>query len=161
MGIGKVIREILAGDGPAFAAASAALACPGHFWDYPALACASKGLIAMRATHLLFGCVAALGLVAPAYAATNVDAGSVGASDCAHAGASDSSTSRDAAAPAGDSIGLPHITGAPSSSSAPAASGSRHDDSVITGSGGSDDAAPAPTRHVSLGWQSLLPGSIQ
>jgi hypothetical protein len=157
-GIEEVIRRILACESPDIPVRVAALASPGQFWDDPALACASKGLIAMRAIHLLTGCVFALGLVATAHAATNVDAGSAGAGDCAHSTTADGGSSRDATASGGESVGLAHTT-------APATQGSNstssRGDSTISGSGGSDDAAPAQSHRVSLGWQSLLPGSIQ
>lgn len=113
----------------------------------------------MRAIHLLTGCVLGLGLAATANAATNVDAGSAGAGDCVHSTTADSGSSRDAAISGGDSVGLGHIAAPATRGSAPATS--RHDDSPLPGSGGSDDAAPSHSRRVSLGWQSLLPGSIQ
>jgi hypothetical protein len=117
-------------------------------------------LIAMRAIHLLAGCVLGLGFAATANAATNVDAGSVGAADCTHAGAS-TDNARDSAASGGDIMSLSHTAGSGSHADAPV-SGKGGGDSVIHGGGGgSDDAAPAHTRAASLGWQSLLPGSIQ
>lgn len=114
----------------------------------------------MRAIHLLTGCVFGLGLVATANAATNVDAGSAGAGDCTHSSAADSGSTRDAAVSGGDSVGLAHMAAPTPQVSAPAVS-SRHGDNAIPGNGGSDDAAPSHSRRVSLGWQSLLPGSIQ
>ena len=113
----------------------------------------------MRAIHLLSGCVLALGLVATANAATNVDAGSADASDCAHGTAADGGSSRDAAISGGDSVGLAHMAAPTTQAGTPASS--RHGDSAIPGSGGSDDSAPSHSHRVSLGWQSLLPGSIQ
>lgn len=113
----------------------------------------------MRAIHLLTGCVFGLGLAASANAATNVDAGSAGAGDCTHSATADSGNTRDAPA-TGDGVGLVHIAAPAGQANTPAASG-RHGDNTISGSGGSDDAAPSHSHRVSLGWQSLLPGSIQ
>ena len=114
----------------------------------------------MRAIHLLTGCVLALGLAATANAATNVDAGSAGAGDCTHSTAADGGSTRDAAVSGGgDSVGLAHMAAPTTQASVP--TDGRHGDNAIPGSGGGDDAAPSHSRRVSLGWQSLLPGSIQ
>lgn len=113
----------------------------------------------MRAIHLLAGCVLGLGLAATANAATNADAGSVDAADCAHAGAT-SDNAHDDAVTGGDIVGLSRTAGSGSHADAPV-SGKGGGDSVIHGGGGSDDAVPARSRAPSLGWQSLLPGSIQ
>jgi hypothetical protein len=122
--------------------------------------CVIKGLIAMRARHLLIGCVIGLGGIASAHAATAADAVTTGAGDCAQ-GAADSSAHASAAG-GGDIVDLsrPSSTGG-AHAAAPAAPARNDGDGAIHSGGGSDDAAPAHPRHASLGWQSLLPGSIQ
>ncbi|MDO1528417.1 hypothetical protein QMK61_06160 [Fulvimonas sp. R45] len=111
----------------------------------------------MRARHLLIGCVIGLGGIASAHAATAADAVTTGAGDCAQ-GAADGSAHASAAG-GGDIVDL----------SRPSSSGSAHataptppkgdGDGTIHGGGGDD--TPAHSHHANLGWQSLLPGSIQ
>lgn len=108
----------------------------------------------MRATHWLIGCtlcIAGVGSVA----ATSLDSQDLDSS--AHAttdsGAHDSGSG-------GDALGLnhgcpPHGTGGDASGSGRSGGGGGSDHS------GGDALTPTPTRRLHLGWQSLLPGSIQ
>lgn len=102
----------------------------------------------MRATHRIIGCILCLAFAGSAAAAS---LGAPEVDDTPRAvtspGAHDSSNS--------DIIGLSRDSGSVSSDPAPASSN--------TASGQPGEASSAPT-HASrphLGWQSLLPGSIQ
>jgi hypothetical protein len=113
----------------------------------------------MRAIHLLTGCVLGLCLAATAQAATNADAGSAGTADCAH-GAADGGSAHDTAPTSGDIVDLSHSSSTTGTPASAPSSGKGGGDSVIRSGGGGDDA-PSHPHQVSLGWQSLLPGSIQ
>lgn len=133
----------------------AALAPLRHFWDYPRLGLCVKGLIAMRAIHLLIGCILGLGAVATAAAAgTGSGAETADASNCAPPGLP-ASGARDSTSPGGDVMGISHEP----TQSASASSGKSGDSGDIHSGG--DSVSPPRQPHASLGWQSLLPGSIQ
>ncbi|OOG66364.1 hypothetical protein B0E46_02525 [Rhodanobacter sp. B04] len=107
----------------------------------------------MRATHWLIGCtlcIAGIGSVC----ATSLDAQEL--DNTQHATA-DSTSSRDSSAGGGDALGLTRDT--PSRGSASESSGSASGNGSDRSNGTS--SAPAPSRQPHLGWQSLLPGSIQ
>lgn len=108
----------------------------------------------MRATHWLIGCALCLAGIGGA-SATNLDTQE---QESAQRTATDSASLHDGNnSSGGDAMGLTHDT-------SPHSSGS---DSSSSTSGNSNDrsggapSAPAPSRQPHLGWQSLLPGSIQ
>jgi hypothetical protein len=125
----------------------------GTIWVF---ACGSGSWIAMRATLWLIGCVLFV-------AGTNsVAAASLCAQDqdnASHA-ATDSTIPRDAGNTntSGDALGLTR-DGTPRSSSSDSSSSSSSNNS--TDHSGGAAPAPAPAHLPRLGWQSLLPGSIQ
>ena len=103
----------------------------------------------MRARHFLqfiFGCTLAAAGIHAAVAA-DVDTQDVGT--LPHSVAADGASSKSGASDMLGARDCPPASGSSSSSSTDAASHS-----------GSDNNA-APSRRVNLGWQSLLPGSIQ
>lgn len=106
----------------------------------------------MRATHWFIGCALCIVGIGSA-AAASLDTQEL---DSAQHSASDSSGSRDTGNGGGDALGLtrdtPPRSGGDSSSNA---SGNGSDRSSGVSS------TPAPARQPHLGWQSLLPGSIQ
>lgn len=108
----------------------------------------------MRATHWLIGCALCFAGLGGA-AASSVDA-TQDLDSSAHA-TLDNANSHDAnGSSGGDALGLNRDcppTGNNDSSGSSAGNGS-------TRSGGAS-SAPAPARRPHLGWQSLLPGSIQ
>lgn len=112
----------------------------------------------MRATHLLL--VSMLGLGGIATAAASDFAANAGEAGSARQSASEGASAQSAGSGSGsggDAMDLsrpPAQRNAGASHAAPAANGG--DESPATGS--SIESAP---KHVSLGWQSLLPGSIQ
>jgi hypothetical protein len=130
---------------------------PGHY--------AYGGLIAMRATALMLGCLLSLATLANAKAAgVSAANGSAGCRDHASLDRAGSS-SHEAGAASGDALAR-HGSGsaaAPSSSDSHSggSSGRAMDDSSTRFGGG--DTSPDGSSHGSsgLGWQSLLPGSIQ
>lgn len=105
----------------------------------------------MRATHWLIGCAVCIaGLGSATAASLDVQ----GLNTSAHSLTMDSVGSREAhAGSGGDALGLSHD--APSSSSS-SSSGDKHGHSAHHPS-----AARKPVHRLHLGWQSLLPGSIQ
>lgn len=108
----------------------------------------------MRATHWLIGCalcVAGLG----GAAATSVDA-TQDLDSSSHA-TLDNASSHDASSnSSGDVLGLNRD--GPSAGSSDSTGGSSGNGSTRSGGASS---TPAPARRPHLGWQSLLPGSIQ
>lgn len=103
----------------------------------------------MRARHFLpfiFGCTLA---VAGIHAAAAADVDTQDAGTLPHSATADSASSKNSG---GDLLGprdCPPASGSSSSSS----------NDTSTHSGG--DSSSAPSRRANLGWQSLLPGSIQ
>jgi hypothetical protein len=110
-------------------------------------------LIAMRATHWLIGCALCLVGIGSA-AATNLDTQE---QDNTQHAATDSTSSRDAYNSGSDVAGLVRDT--PSRSAGSDSSGSTSANSNDRTGGAS--STPARARQPHLGWQSLLPGSIQ
>ena len=114
-------------------------------------------VIAMRAKHWLVGltlCIAGIG----AASATHVDAQDA---DTVTRTSADSATSNahDNSPSGGDALGL---TGSTTQHTAPGESSSSSSSSSHGGDrSGGDNAGQQPTRQPHLGWQSLLPGSIQ
>jgi len=112
----------------------------------------------MRVIHLLTGCVLGLCLAATAQASVNAGTVTGGGSDRGRTSAS-SGASRDNGPAGGELMGLPGSSS--SNGHAGASSSGKSDDNAIHDSSGGGDAPPSPSHRVSLGWQSLLPGSIQ
>jgi hypothetical protein len=107
----------------------------------------------MRATHWLIGCalcIAGIGGVSAASVDATQDLDS-----SSHA-AIDGSSARDANTSGGDALGLSRDC--PPASSSDSSGGTSGNGS---GRSGGASSAPTPTRRPHLGWQSLLPGSIQ
>ncbi|GLQ90620.1 hypothetical protein GCM10007898_41960 [Dyella flagellata] len=144
------------------------LASKQGFWEYRAAwLYASGAWIAMRATSLLLVCLLGLGTAANAVAAGAAGAAGSASAGCTgrnssseHAGGHDTSSS------SGDTMNVSRNGNAssrqPSSSSRSGnSSNSSMDDTPTRFSTG--DSAPDGSSHSSsgLGWQSLLPGSIQ
>ncbi|MDE1893320.1 MAG: hypothetical protein KGJ96_06995 [Xanthomonadaceae bacterium] len=113
----------------------------------------------MRATHRLIGCalcIVGLGSASAASLGTQELNGSV------HVAADNAPTREGSAASGGDALELNHESAPDSTGN----SGSSDSSSGSAASGGNEHAAntpsaPAPARPLHLGWQSLLPGSIQ
>jgi hypothetical protein len=107
----------------------------------------------MRATHWLIGCALCIAGIGGA-AATSLDTAQD--LDPTHA-ALDSTSSHDGnTSSGGDALGLTR--------DCPPASNSDNSGSTSgngSGRSGGASSAPTPTRRPHLGWQSLLPGSIQ
>ncbi|TPG11071.1 hypothetical protein EAH75_08920 [Rhodanobacter glycinis] len=106
----------------------------------------------MRATHWLIGCALCIAGIGSA-TATSLDTQDLDSSPHATA---DSASTHGGNASGGDALGL--------SRDCPSASNS--DNSGNSSSNGNDhsggaSSAPTQTRRLHLGWQSLLPGSIQ
>ena len=103
----------------------------------------------MRARYFLqfiFGCtLTAVGIHAAV--AADVDTQDVGT--LPHAAAADNSSSKSSG---GDVLGARDC---------PPASGSSSGSSSDSGAHSGSESSPAPSRRANLGWQSLLPGSIQ
>ncbi|OOG37477.1 hypothetical protein [Rhodanobacter sp. C05] len=106
----------------------------------------------MRVTHWLIGCTLCIAGIGSA-AATSLDTQE---QDNAQHATADSASSRDGNSSGGDALGLTHDTPRATGSES---SGSTSGNSSDRSSGAS--SAPAPSRQPHLGWQSLLPGSIQ
>ena len=110
----------------------------------------------MRATYWLIGCVVCIAGLGSAAAAT-LDAQDLNTST--HAATRDSESSRESnTSSTGDVLGLSHDSSSVSTSSNDtpgSSSGSGNDHS------GTTSHARTPSRRPNLGWQSLLPGSIQ
>ncbi|MGC1550008.1 MAG: hypothetical protein WA777_15910 [Rhodanobacter sp.] len=111
----------------------------------------------MRAIHLLIVSMLGLGGIATAVAADV--AVSNGDANCTRQSSSDSAAAHDSGSSNshGDATGLTHARAA-RSTPAPAASPTVSNGDGGVSTGGGSDASP---RRASLGWQSLLPGSIQ
>lgn len=106
----------------------------------------------MRAIHRLIGCALCIAGIGSA-AATSLDAQEL---DNAPHATTDSATSHGGNASGGDALGLARdCQSAGNSDSSGNSSGNSNDHS------GGGSSAPMPTRRPHLGWQSLLPGSIQ
>ncbi|MEO6800354.1 MAG: hypothetical protein ABI178_10495 [Rhodanobacter sp.] len=105
----------------------------------------------MRAIHRIIGCTLCLAFVGSAAA---VSLGTPGVDNATHAVTTRSSHGSDRSD--GDTVGINHDSGAISNSdSTTGPSGDGNDHS------GAASSAPAPSPRPHLGWQSLLPGSIQ
>lgn len=103
----------------------------------------------MRARHFLpfiFGCTLA---IAGIHAAIAADVDTQDAGTLSHAATADSSSPKSSG---GDLLGPRDC---------PPASGSSSSASNDAGSHSGGESNPAPARRANLGWQSLLPGSIQ
>ena len=107
----------------------------------------------MRATHWLIGCTLCIAGIGGA-SATNLDSQD---QDNAQHAASDSVSSRDINSSNGDALGL--TRDAPARATGNDNSNSTSGTSNDRSSGAS--STPAHSRQPHLGWQSLLPGSIQ
>jgi len=108
----------------------------------------------MRATHWLIGCALCLAGLGSAAAASLDVAQDLDSSS--HATLDNASTHDGNGSSGGDALGLNRDCPSASGSDSAAGSGG----SGGTRSGGAS-SAPAPARRSHLGWQSLLPGSIQ
>ncbi|MBQ4854765.1 hypothetical protein IMW82_08785 [Rhodanobacter sp. B2A1Ga4] len=108
----------------------------------------------MRATHWLIGCVlclAGIGSAAAASPETTQDLDSTSHAALDNASSHDGNNSS-----GGDALGL--TRDCPPSGSSDSSGGTSGNGS---GRSGGASSAPTPTRRPHLGWQSLLPGSIQ
>ncbi|CAM5632078.1 hypothetical protein [Rhodanobacter lindaniclasticus] len=105
----------------------------------------------MRATHRIIGCTLCLAFAGSA-AAASLDSQSV--DNGGHAATSQSAHDGDDGV-AGDVLGMNRGNSNPGSSSTSGTARSSNDRS------GAASSAPAPAPRPHLGWQSLLPGSIQ
>jgi hypothetical protein len=143
--------------------AAVALAALSHFCDHRRPRLWIKGLHAMSARHWMIGCLIGLAGMGSAMAtdmdARDITAGSHGATD---------SSARDAGSTSGgDALGLSRDCPSSRHSSDNDTSDASDTDSHNSGSaaGGSEHggriSAPTSARPATLGWQSLLPGSIQ
>ncbi|MFC5437131.1 hypothetical protein ACFPME_11220 [Rhodanobacter umsongensis] len=107
----------------------------------------------MRATHWLIGCALCIAGIGTA-TATSMDTQDLDSSPHATA---DSASARGGNASGGDALGLAR--------DCPPAGGSGDTSGTTSGSGndhsGGASSTPTQTRRLHLGWQSLLPGSIQ
>jgi len=106
----------------------------------------------MRATHRLIGCALCIAGIGGA-AATSLESQNLDNSPQAMI---DSASSHD-----GDTLGGGDATGLTGDCTPAASSGSSIDTSGSHDRSGSASSAPSSTRRPHLGWQSLLPGSIQ
>jgi hypothetical protein len=108
----------------------------------------------MRAIHLLLVSMLGLGGIATAaagdVAVSNIDA------NCTHQSSSDGAASRDSSNSHSDAS-LSHTHASRNAPTSTASSSMSNGDGGINGGGGGD----ASPKRASLGWQSLLPGSIQ
>ena len=114
----------------------------------------------MRTRHWLLGvilCLAGIGSVT----ATSVDTQDIDSS--AHASADSAGSARESNGSGGDALGLSRDR--PSHSSSTSNGGDSSGGSSMTGSpsdrSGDAGPPPRPVHQSHLGWQSLLPGSIQ
>lgn len=104
----------------------------------------------MRAAHWLVGCALCLAGIGGVRAAS-VDSQDLDSS--AHT-LLDSASPHDATGSGGDATGLGHDC-------APATSSDNSGTTPGSNRSGGSSSAPTPSRRPHLGWQSLLPGSIQ
>ena len=111
----------------------------------------------MRATHLLLGCVLCFGVSATAVAANTSAAHSTDSTACPtpdggsnHGGNHDGSAS-------GDAVSVSHSTAASVHTAHSSSSADEGSIRIGADGGGASDSS----RSSNLGWQSLLPGSIQ
>lgn len=116
----------------------------------------------MRTRHWLLGlilCLAGIGSVT----ATSVDTQDIDSS--AHASADNAGNAHESSGSGGDALGLSRDRPSHSSPGSSGSDSSGGSTGNMTGSPGdhSGDAGPAPrpVHQSKLGWQSLLPGSIQ
>ena len=111
----------------------------------------------MSATRWILGCTLAAAISSPALAAR--DAGDLGTQDLGQHSAGSNTRSRtiDSGAATGGELSSPTTS---RSSEAPATSRNESGDGAGT-LPVSTGARQAPSSHSSVGWQSLLPGSIQ
>ena len=107
----------------------------------------------MRATHWLIGCALCIAGIGSA-AAASLETQELDSSP--HATLENSNPHDSNTSSGGDALGLNREC--PSTSNSDSSSGTSSNGNDRTGGGSS---APAPTRRPHLGWQSLLPGSIQ
>ena len=105
----------------------------------------------MRATHRILGCALGLAFMGSALAAS-LDG--QGVDNATHTTAS--RTSHDSGSNGGDAAGINRDSGVINSSEAAAGTSRNGNDHS-----GAAASAPAPAPRPHLGWQSLLPGSIQ
>jgi hypothetical protein len=116
-------------------------------------ACMSGSSIAMRATYWLIGCALCIAGIGSA-AGTSVDTQDM---DGAPTATADSTSQHGGNASGGDALGL--------SRDCTPASGNGESSGTTTGANGDHSggasSAPTQTHRLHLGWQSLLPGSIQ
>jgi len=110
----------------------------------------------MRATHWLIGCAVCIAGLGSA-AAASLDTRDLSTS--AHAAMDNAGAHEGTVGSGGDALGLNRSDSAPSNSSNSDSPSSTSANSVEHP--GSTAPTPAPTRRPHLGWQSLLPGSIQ
>jgi hypothetical protein len=113
----------------------------------------------MRATSLILASVLSLGTIASATATGSSKAGTAGYNCTNQAG--ERSASHESASTGGDTLNLPRPGSNNSSATTSRATGSGNTDENATHFGGSDATSSGSAHSSGLGWQSLLPGSIQ
>ncbi|GAB2586278.1 hypothetical protein ISP15_11900 [Dyella jejuensis] len=116
----------------------------------------------MRAIPLLLGYLLSFGAIANATASSMTADGGMGAAGSASTDHnSDHGASHGSSSASGDALNIPHSGASTPSGNSRSASGASTTDDTPAHFGG-DDASPGGVSHGSgLGWQSLLPGSIQ
>jgi uncharacterized protein YceK len=115
----------------------------------------------MRTIPLILASVLLLGTCANVSATGNATAGASSSYNCNNQ-PSDRSASHESAATGGDALNLPHTSSsARSDNSSSHASSSTGSDESATHLGGNDASSSGSAHSSGLGWQSLLPGSIQ
>ena len=118
----------------------------------------------MRATSLLLGCMLSLGAIANA-AATGTTAGSsmsgAASYNCDNHADTSHAASHDSASVSGDALSIPRSSTAAGSSSSNHTSTTSGDEATSHIGGGGDASSGSASHSAGLGWQSLLPGSIQ
>lgn len=107
----------------------------------------------MRPTHWLIGCSLCIAGIGGA-AAASVD--TQGLDSASHGVFDNANTADSNLGSGGDALGLGRDAPAPGSND-----GSGRNPPSASDRPAGDPSAPAPTRRPHLGWQSLLPGSIQ
>ncbi|RDS82676.1 hypothetical protein [Dyella psychrodurans] len=113
----------------------------------------------MRATPLLLASVLSLGTIASASATGTSTAGTSGYNCTNQSG--ERSASRESASTGGDTLNIPRASSATRSATSSHASSSSSTDESATHLSGADATSSGSAHSSGLGWQSLLPGSIQ
>jgi hypothetical protein len=116
----------------------------------------------MRATPLIIASLLSLGTFASAMAMGTSAAGTAGANgyNCTNQSI-DHAASHESASTGGDALNIPHASNSVRTSSTSHSASSNTTDENSSHFGGSDATSSGSAHSSGLGWQSLLPGSIQ